>query len=191
MFSSCCTGLFHPKQSGLEFCYAKATDKDALARVATQSYEEAYYPTKCNPVWKNSILASLNDQSCSILLVKLNNRIIGFAKVVFDERNGDVACAFLDKFYLLKAYHRRGFGSQLMKRCMEEVANRGANSIELLVWDKNDGAIEFYKRSGFVQGERRLHYDAGGNAVVGIYDYLMRCDNLAQRAKLSFHALAH
>ncbi|MBR0536429.1 MAG: GNAT family N-acetyltransferase [Clostridia bacterium] len=50
---------------------------------------------------------------------------------------------------LTPSYHRKGFGSQLIKALCRHLAQKGVKGVMLTVGDKNVNGINFYKKCGF------------------------------------------
>jgi ribosomal protein S18 acetylase RimI-like enzyme len=57
----------------------------------------------------------------------------------------------LSRFYAVKGWIGRGVGPALMRACIAASRQRGAAGIWLGVWGKNERAIRFYRKWGFVQ----------------------------------------
>ncbi|MFA9491557.1 MAG: GNAT family N-acetyltransferase, partial [Anaerolineales bacterium] len=55
----------------------------------------------------------------------------------------------LVRIYVEEEVVGQGLGSALMKACLEEIKTNGLGTIWLAVWQKNQRAIDFYKRWGF------------------------------------------
>lgn len=49
-----------------------------------------------------------------------------------------------------RLYHGTGLGQGLMDAMVADATRRGKRSLYLGVWDRNDRAIAFYRREGFV-----------------------------------------
>ena len=56
----------------------------------------------------------------------------------------------LVRIYLLQAWKGRHLGDVLMQACIEQAQMRGVEVLWLGVWERNEHAIGFYKRWGFV-----------------------------------------
>ena len=50
---------------------------------------------------------------------------------------------------LAPPYHRKGFGSQLIKTLCEHLKAKGVKGVMLTVGNKNESAIKFYEKCGF------------------------------------------
>jgi len=79
----------------------------------------------------------------------------------------------LHKLYLLPALHGRGLGSLLIRRCEEQVRERGGRRLVLHVNKRNRNAIAAYERNGFARAAE-IVTDIGGGFVMD--DYLMAKD---------------
>jgi ribosomal protein S18 acetylase RimI-like enzyme len=55
------------------------------------------------------------------------------------------------RIYAVPAWLGRGVGAALMRACLAEASRQRCEVIWLDVWERNERAIAFYKRRGFVQ----------------------------------------
>jgi ribosomal protein S18 acetylase RimI-like enzyme len=55
----------------------------------------------------------------------------------------------LCRLYVAKERFGQRLGTRLMEACVEEAVQRGGTGLWLGVWQKNERALEFYRRSGF------------------------------------------
>ena len=79
---------------------------------------------------------------------------IGFARL----RRGEVPdCVTgpgpleLQRIYVLRAWLGLKAGPALLQRCLEEARALGARTLWLGVWERNERALAFYRRHGFVE----------------------------------------
>lgn len=56
----------------------------------------------------------------------------------------------LERIYVLPKFYGKGIGQQLFRKVLEIAEQEAADMIWLGVWEKNVGAIRFYKRNGFL-----------------------------------------
>lgn len=69
------------------------------------------------------------------------------------------------RLYVLSEAQNRGVGTRLMKSSLAHPRLRDAPSIYLDVWERNDGAIRFYRRYGFeIVGSREFATASGAAA---------------------------
>ncbi|QHQ60357.1 GNAT family N-acetyltransferase [Anaerocolumna sedimenticola] len=78
----------------------------------------------------------------------------------------------IERIYIKKKFHGRGFGKLLLKKSIEVAANKSKSYIWLGVWEKNDNALSFYQKNGFYKmGEHSFFMGQEEQT-----DYLMRKD---------------
>jgi diamine N-acetyltransferase len=58
--------------------------------------------------------------------------------------------AEVQRIYVDRAAHGSGIGHRLMGTCVDQAAQWGADVLWLGVWERNQRAISFYERAGFV-----------------------------------------
>jgi diamine N-acetyltransferase len=86
--------------------------------------------------------------------VYFNNEIAGYLKVntngAQSEEIGDESLE-IERIYIKNKFQKHGLGKYLLKKAMEIAMERNKKKIWLGVWEKNENAIAFYKKMGFVQ----------------------------------------
>ena len=94
----------------------------------------------------------LEDRDISTLLVEEAGEAVAFAQL----RTGEVPdCVTgrkpveLWRFYVDREWHGRGIAQQLMTRVKNVARERGAQTLWLGVWERNDRARAFYVKCGF------------------------------------------
>src|SRR5262249_40194536 len=55
------------------------------------------------------------------------------------------------RFYIDGRWHGRGLAAALMAQTLAAAERRGASTVYLAVWERNDKAIAFYRKHGFVK----------------------------------------
>ena len=66
---------------------------------------------------------------------------------------------------VLAEYRRRGFGTQLYRRGVEQARTLGAEQIETIVWEPNVDGLRFAEAMGFVEVSRDV-LDDGAPAYI-------------------------
>jgi ribosomal protein S18 acetylase RimI-like enzyme len=96
--------------------------------------------------------AELADPAITTLLVERDRTAVAYAQL----RSGHVpecvaGAAPLEvwRFYVSHEWHGRGIAQALMDRVKAEARERGARTLWLGVWEKNDRARAFYAKCGF------------------------------------------
>ncbi len=100
-------------------------------------------------------LAELEDADTVFLLARMQQELVGYAKLRFNSTLGVEAGNTPDKrveverLYVREDWIGTGLGATLMRRVLEEARQKACRSVVLGVWEKNIRAIDFYRRFGF------------------------------------------
>ncbi|RXT01935.1 GNAT family N-acetyltransferase [Ammoniphilus sp. CFH 90114] len=96
----------------------------------------------------------LDNSSSEFYFVYFNNEIAGYLKVNINdaqtEEMGDESLE-IERIYIKNKFQKHGLGKYLLNKSMEIAMERSKKKIWLGVWEKNENAIVFYKKMGFVQ----------------------------------------
>jgi diamine N-acetyltransferase len=86
--------------------------------------------------------------------IYFNNEVAGYLKVntndAQSEKMGDESLE-IERIYIRKEFQKHGLGKYLINKAMEIAGKENKKKIWLGVWEKNENAIAFYKKLGFVQ----------------------------------------
>lgn len=86
------------------------------------------------------------------MVVEIEAEIIGYARLAATVPPAVIptACRMeLVRIYLDQRYCGRGIGEKLLAAVFSKVREVGESALWLRVWQKNEGAIRFYRRHGF------------------------------------------
>jgi diamine N-acetyltransferase len=93
--------------------------------------------------------------------VYFNNEVAGYLKVntndAQSENMGEESLE-IERIYIRDKFQKLGLGKYLINKAIEIAVKQGKNKIWLGVWEKNENAIAFYKKIGFVQAGRHSFY---------------------------------
>ncbi|MGE8207315.1 GNAT family N-acetyltransferase [Heyndrickxia sp. NPDC080065] len=96
----------------------------------------------------------LSNNSSQFFFVYLNNEVAGYLKVntndAQSEEMGDESLE-IERIYIKSKFQKHGLGKYLLNKAMEIAIECNKKIIWLGVWEKNENAIAFYKKMGFVQ----------------------------------------
>lgn len=85
--------------------------------------------------------------------LRIDDQVAGYSKLntkdAQSENKGDDNIE-IERIYLEKSFQGKGLGKALMVHAIETAKEKGMNYIWLGVWEKNQKAIDFYKKFGFV-----------------------------------------
>jgi len=138
------------------------TDATALAELAARTFRETFAADN-RPEDMALHLAhgygtvqqqrELVDPDIATLLVEADGQLAGYAQL----RAGAVpACVIgetpieLWRFYIDRPWHGRGVAQALMRTVESEANRRGRRTLWLGVWERNERAKAFYRKTGFV-----------------------------------------
>lgn len=89
----------------------------------------------------------------------LGDKIIGYLKLNFGgaqtELHDDRAME-IERIYVLKEFHGKKVAQLLFEKSLQEARSRNMNYIWLGVWEKNERAINFYKKTGFYEFDKHI-----------------------------------
>ncbi|MGU3470496.1 GNAT family N-acetyltransferase [Paenibacillus sp. D51F] len=102
----------------------------------------------------NQLEMELSISFSQFLFVYFNHEVAGYLKVntndAQSEEMGDEALE-IERIYIKKIFQGHGLGKYLLNTAIETAMERDKKKIWLGVWEKNENAIAFYKKMGFVQ----------------------------------------
>ena len=96
----------------------------------------------------------LANRSSQFFFVYLTQEVCGYLKVNTDEAQSEAMGADsleVERIYVKKKFQKHGLGKQLLNKALEIARVQKKKKIWLGVWEKNENAIEFYQKKGFVQ----------------------------------------
>jgi GNAT superfamily N-acetyltransferase len=97
--------------------------------------------------------AELLDPNITTLLARVDGQLSGYAQLRLGTAPDCVrgqAPVELWRFYLARAWHGHGIAQVLMQHVEQRAQQRGAQTLWLGVWERNERAKSFYRKHGFV-----------------------------------------
>lgn len=96
----------------------------------------------------------LSNTSSHFFFVYVDNEIAGYLKVNTDdaqsEEMGDESLE-IERIYIKNNFQKHGIGKYLFNKAIDMAMEHNKRKIWLGVWEKNENALAFYKKMGFVQ----------------------------------------
>lgn len=103
----------------------------------------------------------LSNISSQFFFIYFNDEVIGYLKVNIDdaqsEEMGDETLE-IERIYIRNKFQKLGLGKHLLNKAIEIAMERKKKKVWLGVWEKNENAIAFYKKMGFVQTSTHTFY---------------------------------
>lgn len=96
----------------------------------------------------------LSNGSSEFHFVYFNGEVAGYLKVNTDEAQSEKMgkeSLEIERVYISKEHHKRGLGKCLIDKATEIAIERNKERIWLGVWEKNENAVAFYEKMGFIQ----------------------------------------
>jgi ribosomal protein S18 acetylase RimI-like enzyme len=141
---------------------ATVNDVPAIAEISRSTFYDTYhaYNTARNMQLflgehfsEREILDELKQPAISYLLVFGDAQLAGYAKLqegVLPIAGGEAALE-ISRLYCRLSSIGKGTGAFLMDHCLAVARERGLFTVWLNVWERNDRAIRFYEKKGFIQ----------------------------------------
>ncbi|CAG7658985.1 Spermidine/spermine N(1)-acetyltransferase [Paenibacillus allorhizosphaerae] len=96
----------------------------------------------------------LSNHFSQFFFVYFDNEVAGYLKVntndAQSEEMGDESLE-IERIYIKSKFQKHGLGKYLLNKAIEIAMERDKKKIWLGVWEKNENAIAFYQKMGFVQ----------------------------------------
>lgn len=96
----------------------------------------------------------LSNVYSNFFFVYFNNELAGYLKVntnhAQSEQMGNDSLE-IERIYIKNKFQKHGLGKNLLNKAFETAMEQNKKKIWLGVWEKNENAIAFYKKLGFVQ----------------------------------------
>ena len=108
---------------------------------------------------KSKILHELSDENVAFYFAKINNNVIGYLKLNFGTSQTelkDKSAIEIERIYVLNEFQGKKVGQVLYNKAIEIAQIKNANYVWLGVWEKNEKAINFYKKNGFVAFDKHI-----------------------------------
>jgi len=92
--------------------------------------------------------------SSQFFFIYFNNEVAGYLKVNMNDAQSeemDNESLEIERIYIKGEFQKHGLGKYLLNKAIEIAKEHNKKKIWLGVWEKNENAIAFYKKMGFVQ----------------------------------------
>ncbi|MGS2778702.1 GNAT family N-acetyltransferase [Robertmurraya sp. GLU-23] len=102
----------------------------------------------------NQLEKELSNNSSEFFFVYFENEVAGYLKIntndAQSEEMGDESLE-IERIYIKNKFQKHGLGKYLLNQAIEMAMQRQKKNLWLGVWEKNENAIAFYQKMGFVQ----------------------------------------
>lgn len=125
------------------------TYKDSDKNLVISLWKKVFNPRKPHNNPKIAINMKIKQNDGLFFVAEENNQIIGTIIAGFDGHRG-----WLYSLALHPQHRRKGIGSKLVKKAIEELKKLGCLKVNLQINSDNDEVVEFYKKNGFIVEDR-------------------------------------
>ena len=167
--------------SKIEIVKAKLSDIDKLQLLGERTFFESFSSQNTAEDMENylsenfnreKILSELDNPESEFYLAKIQRANVGYLKLNFGSAQTDIKdqnSIEIERIYVLSDYQGNKIGQVLYNQALQIANERNALYIWLGVWEKNLGAIRFYKKIGFEEFGRHdfvLGYDVQTDVIM-------------------------
>ncbi|WP_338780162.1 GNAT family N-acetyltransferase [Metabacillus sp. FJAT-52054] len=95
----------------------------------------------------------LSNPFSEFYFIYFNEELAGYLKVNINDAQSekmDDESLEIERIYVRTRFQKQGLGKVLLNKAVERAAEQDKKNIWLGVWEKNENAIAFYKKMGFV-----------------------------------------
>ena len=160
-----------PADAALIADVSRRTFYDTFASQNTPENMEKFMNTQFT---RKTLMSELNDPQNIFFLAFYQNELAGYLKLRDHqpEQLQNIPAIEVVRIYSVSSMIGKGIGKVLMQTAIDEAINRSKSVVWLGVWEKNQRAIDFYTKWGFIKfGE---HAFILGNDIQT--DWLMKKD---------------
>lgn len=136
---------------------AVPADAAALAELGARTYRDTFVDSTAPDDLRIFLARTYNeaeqgkeiaDPTIVTFVDEIDGELVAYAQLKLGD---DPSRIELGRLYVDRSQHGRGVAHALMRRCLDEAAARGAETIWLGVWEHNERAKAFYRKHGFVK----------------------------------------
>ena len=124
---------------------------------------------------ENRLRSELSNPDSEYYLARNADTDVGYFKLNYNSAQTDIqdphACE-LERIYVAPSWQGRGIGEWMLKQAIHLTQNKQMTYIWLGVWEKNEAAIRFYEKLGFVKFGTHPYFIGTDKQT----DWLMRLD---------------
>lgn len=136
---------------------------DLLQKISQQTFFEAFSDKNTDAnmqryltenLSKERLSAELSNPDSTFYVARLENKIIGYLKLNTGTAQTELQeedSLEIERIYVLKDFHGQKVGQVLYEKAVQIAADMQASYIWLGVWEENKGAMNFYKKNGFIE----------------------------------------
>lgn len=105
------------------------------------------------------LIEELDNAGSEFYFARSGERVIGYLKIntgAAQTENLGNHTLEIERLYVLKEYHVKNIGQLLYEKAFRIAQERALEYVWLGVWEKNERALRFYEKNGFLQFSQHL-----------------------------------
>jgi len=154
--------------TGTSIQKADIQDFDILLSLGIETFSETFSAHNTAENMKKYISESfapqklsweINEPGAVFFLLRLDEKPIGYLKLNFGNAQTelkDPEAMEIERIYVLKEFHGKKFGKQLLEKAIQLATERGLKYVWLGVWEENKRAINFYLKHNFTRFDQHF-----------------------------------
>ena len=151
-----------------EITKVNSNDITSLQKVGRQTFFETFSQTNTEENMQkyleesfssDKLLGELNNPDSKFYFAKYNDEIVGYLKLNLGHSQtelNDNESLEIERIYVLKDFQGKKIGQKLYEKAVEVAKQNKVKYIWLGVWEKNQKAIDFYEKNGFVPFDKHI-----------------------------------
>jgi len=152
----------------LEIKKVTIKDIDQLQKIGRQTLEETFSESNTEENLKTyldkgfsteKMTVELHDKNSVFYFVTRDNNVIGYLKLNFGASQTelkDQKALEIERIYVLNQFHGKKVGQILYDKAIEIARQKNVDYVWLGVWEKNQRAISFYQKNGFIEFDSHI-----------------------------------
>ncbi|QEM12230.1 GNAT family N-acetyltransferase [Mucilaginibacter rubeus] len=105
------------------------------------------------------LTTELSNDLSQFYFAALNGEVIGYLKLNLGEAQTEIKDTYaleIERIYVLQGFHGKKVGQLLYNKAIQIANEISAKYVWLGVWEKNQRAISFYKKNGFIEFDQHI-----------------------------------
>ena len=151
-----------------EITKVNSNEITSLQKVGRQTFFETFSQTNTEENMQkyleesfssDKLLGELNNPDSKFYFAKYNDEIVGYLKLNLGHSQtelNDNESLEIERIYVLKDFQGKKIGQKLYEKAVEVAKQNKVKYIWLGVWEKNQKAIDFYEKNGFVPFDKHI-----------------------------------
>lgn len=154
--------------NAIEIVKLTLKDIDQLQKISVKTFSDTFSAANTAENMKkyiddkfslSKLSEELKDMNAEFYSARLGDEAIGYLKLNSGPSQTEIKdenALEIERIYVVSDYHGKGVAQLLYKKAMEVAEKKNVSYIWLGVWEKNQRAIQFYRKNGFVEFDKHI-----------------------------------